>query len=242
VDADPVVIAMTAATVLVGAVAQRVSGLGFALIAAPLLVLATGPIEGVQLANLLAVVVSISILALSWNRVDLRKARILVPGGLVGVVPGVLAARLLPAGILQIAIGGLVAVGLLATRIGVRRHVRPTVPLACCAGLASGFMNAVAGIGGPALTVYALAIGWSQESFAATAQVSFAVQSSASLALKGLPHLAVTQLALLMGTAALGLALGGALARWVPPTRARAAVVVLAMLGALGAIVRGAAG
>jgi uncharacterized membrane protein YfcA len=242
VGADPMVIAVAAATVLVGAVAQRVSGLGFALIAAPLLVLATGPVEGVQLANLLAVLVSLSILAVSWSRVDLRRARILVPGGLVGVVPGVLATRLLPAGVLQIAIGGLVAVGLLATRIGVRRHVRPTVPVTFGAGLASGFMNAVAGIGGPALTVYALAIGWSQESFAATAQVSFAVQSAASLALKGPPHLAVAQLALLVGTAALGLALGGVLVRWVPPTRARSAVVVLAMLGAVGAIVRGAVG
>jgi uncharacterized membrane protein YfcA len=239
-DGDGLVVSAAAATVLLGALVQRVSGLGFALISAPLLVLAVGPVTGVELTNLLAVLVSVSVLATSWRDVDLHQARLLVPSGVVGVLPGIAAARLLSPGPLQVAIGALVVLGLLATMLTGTGRARPTTAAALGTGTASGFMNAVAGVGGPALTVYALATGWSQESFAATAQVSFAVQSTTALAIRGLPDLPTAQLVTVAAMATAGLVAGELLARRLSRERARTVVVVLAVLGGIATMIRGA--
>ena len=45
--------------VVAGALTQRVTGIGFALVCAPLLVLIAGPFEGVVLSNLLGLTVSV---------------------------------------------------------------------------------------------------------------------------------------------------------------------------------------
>jgi hypothetical protein len=45
--------------VVAGALTQRVTGVGFALVCAPLLVLIAGPFEGVVLANLLSLTVNL---------------------------------------------------------------------------------------------------------------------------------------------------------------------------------------
>src|SRR5262249_9685935 len=96
-----------------------------------------------------------------------------------------------------------------------------------------------AGAGGPALTVYAVATGWAQESFAATAQVSFAVQSAASLAVGGLPQLSPPRLAVVVGAAAAGLAAGQIVAGRSRPGYARWSAVILALLAALGTVIKG---
>lgn len=101
-----------AAVVLVGAVSQRTTGLGFALIAAPLLTLMAGPYQGIVLANLLALFVAASVLAVSWRTIDRRRAAVLVPFGLLGVLPGVWVARALPPGPLHVVIGLLTLLGL----------------------------------------------------------------------------------------------------------------------------------
>jgi len=91
---------------------QRVSGIGFSLIAVPMLVLLVGPYQGVALANLLAIVVATTTLASTWRSVDRRRVWTLVPAGLLGVVPGVLVSRTLPNDVLQVLIGGLVLLGM----------------------------------------------------------------------------------------------------------------------------------
>src|SRR5262249_58352479 len=93
----------------------------------------------------------------AWREVEWSRAALLVPAGLVGVLPGVAAARGLPPRPLQVTIGLLVTVGLVATIMGSRAKVEPTPVRTTALGLASGFMTATAGVGGPALTVYALA-------------------------------------------------------------------------------------
>src|SRR5215469_7562080 len=82
----------------VGAFAQQVSGLGFALIAAPSLALAVGPRDGVALTNVLAMVVAMAVFAPSARNVDAAKAVVLIPAGLIGVVPGTIVFHVLPAG------------------------------------------------------------------------------------------------------------------------------------------------
>ena len=154
-----------------GAFAQRVSGLGFSLIAAPALAVAAGPRGGVALTNLLSMVVALAVFATSARNLDAAKSAILIPAGLIGVVPGSIVFNLLATGPLQVIVGVVTGLGLAAVAAGRRLRVAPVLATTVTAGLASGFTAAVAGAGGPALTVYAVATDWPQPRFAATAQI-----------------------------------------------------------------------
>ena len=221
---------------------QRISGIGFALIASPLLVLLMGPYQGVVLANLLTLVVAAATLAMTWRSVDRGRVWTLVPAGLVGVIPGVLVARAVPTDLLQVLVGSLILLGMLVVAFTSRVSLAATPGTNVAAGLGSGFMMATAGVGGPALTVYAVATGWEQSAFAATAQVSFVVQGALSVALKGLPGLSVDTTALFVLIVAAGLALGTLLAGRVGEAGVRRVVTWLAVLSAAGAVVKGMVG
>ena len=153
-----------------GASLQRVGGLGFALIAAPFLVLLLGPHAGITLTNLLTFIVSATTFVAMRSHVDTHRAKLLVPSGLVGVVPGFVAINYMSAGPLMVVEGGLIILGLAMTRLPWRLtegvHYQTTAY-----GLASGFMTVTAGVGGPALAVYAMMTDWKRQEFVATAQL-----------------------------------------------------------------------
>lgn len=222
-----------------GALVQRITGLGFSLLAAPFLVLLAGPFHGVLLANFLALLVSGTTLATTWRSVDIKRALLLVPAGLLGVIPGVLVGRRLAPGSLQITIGLLIFVSIIATLAIPKFRLPPSIIVTVSSGIASGFMTATAGVGGPVLTVYAVATGWAQRNFASTAQISFAAQAAMAVTLKGMPDLSGAGLALLLATVAAGLVCGHFLTPKIPSSLARQVVITLALLGAVGAIVKG---
>ena len=60
--------------VLVGATAQSITGIGFALVCAPLLVLSLGPIDGVTLVNILGVSLSLFVLLREWRYLSIGHA------------------------------------------------------------------------------------------------------------------------------------------------------------------------
>jgi hypothetical protein len=99
----------------------------------------------------------------------------------------------------------------------------------------------VAGAGGPALTVYALATGWPQPRFAATGQVSYAVQAAAALALKGFPAVPLPWAGAAVVAVLCGLAAGHLAARRVDTARARHAAIILAALATLLTVIKGLA-
>jgi len=230
-----VVIVTTAA----GAFTQRVSGLGFSLIAAPSLALALGPRDGIALTNLLAMVVAIAVFAPSVRHVDAAKAVVLIPAGLIGVVPGTIVFGLLPASGLLVAVGAVTGLGLAAVTAIRRLRAAPRVPATAAAGLASGFTTALGGAGGPALTIYAIATEWPQPQFAATGQINYAVQAAAALALKGNPRVCLAWLTGTFAAALVGLACGHLLARRVQTTRARHAAIAIAAVATTATVIYG---
>ena len=56
-------LALLAGAILLGALTQRLTGMGFALVAAPLLVVVVGPLTGVQLLQVIGIVASSLVLA-----------------------------------------------------------------------------------------------------------------------------------------------------------------------------------
>ena len=239
-DADVPVLVGLAASTFVGAVAQRSTGMGFALLASPFLTLVLGPFEGILVANVCGTVASSMNLTQMWRDVDWRRAAVLAPAGLVGIVPGAIAVLMLPTAPLTIAVSSVVIVGLGLTMLLRGRTLPSSRALAAVGGMASGFMNVTAGVGGPGVVVYARATGWSHNHFAATAQLHFLTLGIASLLAKqALPSLPGIGWAALISALVLGLLVGNRVAPKIEPVTAMRLVIAIAMAGALVALIRG---
>ncbi len=237
----PLLVGLAAAT-FIGAVAQRSTGMGFALLASPFLTLILGPFEGILVANVCGTVASFLNLTQVGHDVDWRRAAVLVPTGVAGVVPGAFAVHLLPTAPLMVGVSGIVIIGLGLTLLLRGRELPSSRALAAAGGFASGLMNATAGVGGPGVVIYARATGWPHHRFAATAQLHFLALGIASLVAKqSLPALPVIGWVALLSSLLLGLLVGNHLAPRINPGLAMRLVLSVALAGALLALLRGLA-
>lgn len=226
--------------VLVGALTQRLTGVGFALVASPLLVLALGPVQGVVIANVFGVATALMVYVFNLRRVEYRRVLPILGAAAVAVVPGALLARNLPGAVLAIGAGSLIVVAL-ALSVLARRipHVHAW-PGQVVAGGLSGFMNVIAGVGGPAITAYAVASEWEHRRFAISVQFYFAVLGLISLVARGVaPALDPGEWLAALSALAVGLVGGRLLTRWVPIRAARAICLTLALLGGVAVVVQG---
>ncbi len=231
--------ALVAGPVLLGAVTQRATGLGLALVGAPFLVAVLGARDGVSFGNALQVVLCLVVLLRTRRGVDLRAAALLLAGAVVAVPLGALVVGALPEGPLLVVVGLLAAaaVGLslvprLAGRLG-------GTGAGLGAGALAGFVNVTAGVGGPVLSAYALARRWSTDVFVPTAQVVLLVINLVALLSKGAPRLSPVVWGAGLAGLAVGVVLGDLLHRRLDPRIARRAVTVVALVGALATVARG---
>ncbi|MFJ5921476.1 TSUP family transporter [Kitasatospora sp. NPDC092948] len=227
------------AVVLVAAAVQRLSGVGFALIAAPVLVLVLGPTAGVGLSNCASGAISLLGLAAEWRGVRARRVVPLVLAAALTVPLGARLAAVAPESVLLVAIGAVVSVASVVVMLGVRAAALRGVPGAVVAGAAGGLLNAAAGVGGPALSLYAANCGWSAREFLPTAQFFALAVNAMSLSAKGLPALSASQWAVAAGAVAGGTAVGQLLAGRVPDRPVRRLVLGLALAGGLVTLVKG---
>jgi uncharacterized membrane protein YfcA len=225
--------------VLGGAGAQRLFGMGFALVTAPFLVLLRGPVQGVLLANVLSLVVNAVVLGITWRAVELRRGVVLAASALPLLPIGAWVAGWLPAPLLMVVIGSLIMISLLATMVSKRGIVLPGTGATVAAGAMSGFMNVTAGVGGPALSIYALSTRWNHQSFVATAQLLGVIVNTASVAIRGLPRLTSAQATVALCALAGGVVVGQRLTARINADVARRFLVGLALTGAAATMLKG---
>ncbi|WP_223623804.1 sulfite exporter TauE/SafE family protein [Microbacterium sp. EST19A] len=237
--------AILLAIMVVGAGMQRITGLGFALVASPFFVLLLNPISGVFLVNVCGVVVAVALTVRSFALVDWRRWGILAASAIIGVIPGALLLLVLPVAWLDILVGALIITGLVSSLL-VRSRLSPDhVPPLIAAGALSGAMNVTAGVGGPPLGIYGVLTRWDHRSFAATMQPVFVTIGSMSLAAKlwlspgGIPNLEPWMWLGVAAACLVGMAIGEVLTRVVTPQVARGLLVALALVGAGTVLVRG---
>ncbi|MCG7291987.1 sulfite exporter TauE/SafE family protein [Corynebacterium afermentans] len=232
--------------VAVGACLQRISGMGVGLIAAPVLSLLLGPVDGILLVNLLAV---INAATNTWGMradVDWKKFAPIALALVFGVVPGTWVVANAPTNVLLVLVGALLLLALSVVTLGKRYvpRVEGAVP-AALSGVIGGFMNTLAGVAGPAITVYAEAARWPQRVYAATLQPIFLVAGTLSFTVKvvaGAADVAGIEPALWVATLAalaVGIGAGKRLAPRVPSTTAHRIALGLAFAGGATALVRG---
>lgn len=227
-------LALLAVIIGVGAGFQRLTGMGFALVTTPFLVLTLGPFEGVLVTNLCGIISALLNLTLVHRDVQWRRLARFTPFSLVGIAGGALVLLVLPTEPLAILVSVLILVAIGVTVLFRSGDVRDSLPVSSGFGAASGFMNVTAGVGGPALAVYAVATGWSHRHFAASAQAHFALISILSLAAKGsLPSMPVSGWVVTLLAILVGIGVGERLAgRFAERTLMRL-VIVLATAGAV---------
>lgn len=232
--------------VAVGACMQRISGMGVGLIAAPVLSLLLGPVDGILLVNLLAV---INAATNTWGMradVDWKKFAPIALALVIGVVPGTWVVANAPTNVLLVLVGALLLLALSVVTLGKRYvpRVEGVVP-AALSGVIGGFMNTLAGVAGPAITVYAEAARWPQRVYAATLQPIFLVAGTLSFTVKvvaGAADVAGIEPALWVATLAalaVGIGAGKRLAPRVPPATAHRIALGLAFAGGVTALARG---
>ena len=231
--------------VVMGAGMQRVTGMGFALVAAPFLVLLLGPVEGVVLVNVCGAVTAGAIIFRVRRDIDWKRYMALAASALLGIVPAAFLVRYLPPSVLEISIGVTLAVGLTVLLVMKSAVLPQRRRYLFTAGGLSGLMNTAAGVGGPAVSMYSMATRWQHKSFAATMQPYFFTIGAFSLISKALtapasfPVLPMTMWLAVAAACLIGLVLGDLASKRVSTRAAQILLIILAYLGAAATIVRG---
>jgi uncharacterized membrane protein YfcA len=228
---DPLAV-LAVAGVAAGGLAQSVTGLGFALVAAPALIALLGPTEGVAVVVCLGILASVVPLLGQWRHVRARDGgALLVPTLLATPMVGALVAGADTAA-LAVGAGVAVLVGVVALWRGLRWSQLVSIPGAIGTGVASAVMNVIGGVGGPPVALYAANAGWPPVQARATLQGFFLIQGIVTMLVIGpvLPDLWQVG-ALLLGTVA-----GTWLAPRISEPAARAAVLGVAGFGGLALV------
>ncbi|MGP9745733.1 TSUP family transporter [Brachybacterium sp. AOP29-B2-41] len=171
--------------VLLAAVIQRVAGLGLGMLFAPYAVVLIGAHQGIMLANFLGTLMPLLLLPRIWPDIQWRTvAWIGLPA--VAVMPGAAwLSSVSPPGPLHIVTASLVLLSLLISVALVR--VNTTVEgrtAQVVTGIGSGLGTVLGGVGGPAVTVYAVLSRWPVLPMVATLQPLWILISSVSVASK----------------------------------------------------------
>lgn len=159
---------------------QAVSGFGFALIAVPLVSLATSAAHAVVIVSLVGLPVTIVMAARHHHHVDRRAVRALLAASLAGMPLGLVVLTLVSDGVLRVVIGAAVLV--LATFVAVELPIgRAARVVDVMSGFASGVLATSTGTNGPPLVFGLRARGLSAQQFRSTISVLFAVSGVVSL-------------------------------------------------------------
>ena len=228
--------------VLAGALAQAITGLGFALVCAPVLVVALGARPGVRLVNILAIFVNVFLLWRERSGIRLAdSARLLVPAAMVTPIAAWVVHRTDPA-VLSVVAGVLIAASAWALASGLRAARLRGAGGAAIAGVISAVMNTAGGVGGPAAAMYATNAGWPPASLRPTLQVYFLGLNIVTVIALGPVRPSSSVVGVLLGALVVGLVAGSWLADRLAVTSIKSAILALSFAGGLVAIGRGLLG
>ncbi|MFG2790024.1 TSUP family transporter [Streptomyces sp. NPDC048419] len=225
--------------VLLGSCVQWLTGMGFALVTVPALMLLLGPAGAVVLANCASGIICVVGLAGGWRRVRPGAMVPLCLAAACTVPAGAWLTRELPQPVLLLVMGGLVTAAVLLVLRGARVPALRGTKGAVAAGAVGGFMNSAAGVGGPPISLYAVNAGWTVREFVPNAQFYGVVVNAFSLAANGLPELTGARWGWVVAAMAVGAVVGRALAERIPEKRARMLVLTLALTGGVTALGKG---
>ncbi|OAV60537.1 sulfite exporter TauE/SafE family protein [Enteractinococcus helveticum] len=225
---------------------QRITGLGFAMLTAPFAVVALGTHEGIMLITALAVIASLFMLPGMWRDINWsRVAWIGIPATL-SIVPAAWLGAHIDGAIIYLLVGVLVIIGLSAA-LFIQGSSEPVTHRGAqlLTGIGAGAGSVLAGIGGPAMTIFGVLSRWPVASFAASLQPMWVMIASATLAGRSwfmgstLPELTWWMWLFAIVGIAVGMWAGQRALGKVKDRVVFGIVIVLAMIGAVLSVVTG---
>lgn len=226
---------------------QKLTGMGFALVATPVLVLLYGPVDGVLMILLLGVLISAVMLIGHLSQVDWKRTLTLCAGGVLVAPLGLWLVRTLPEAGLFVCVGLAALIALASPYLSMRKPGREpragnspfgTVLM----GGVSGLLNFTSGLSGPPLVAYAQRQRWGHLEFVASVQVVFIVFDAVTIALRGFPNTPLPEMGAMTVAVLVGFLAGTAVTRFIPTKWARVGMFTIAWAGALTVLIRGVAG
>jgi uncharacterized membrane protein YfcA len=175
-------VALIAIAVAAGGLVQGLTGLGFALVSAPVVTQLVSGTGGVGLVNALSIVQNIWLIARTEGHIAWAEIRRMLPGLTIGVLLGWLVLRTSDPALYDV----IVAASALGSVVWLLLAGRFRGMLAgIFSAVWGGVVNTVAGVGGPPIAAYLVTRGMDFSSYLRTLQVVFATLSIVSLPLLG---------------------------------------------------------
>jgi uncharacterized membrane protein YfcA len=221
--------------VAIGAAAQSVSGIGFALVGGPLLFTVFGPREGVRVAVVLSMLVNVGVLVREHRAVMVRRVLPVLLAALASTPLLVYLLSSVHTDALRAAAGAVIVIG--AVLVAAGRTGDGGVVGGVIAGLVSATMNVLASAGGPAVAVYATGARWDPARLRATLQAYFLCLNVVTVLTLGTPHWSPHRAVALVAALLAGSAVGAFLAPRVSHQLARTVTLLLAGAGGLAVLV-----
>ncbi len=141
-------------TVFVAGVIKGLTGFGFSLLAAPLLVVLLGPRMAVPIIAVLNAFTNIVLFVGSRRAADIRRIRPLIVAGIVTVPVGMFLLLNLDVGVLKLIVGVAIVLFAVALLVGFRRPIKNERRGLLLAGLMSGTLNGLISTGGPPVILF----------------------------------------------------------------------------------------
>ncbi len=228
------------AVVFLASLLQAVTGIGFGVIAGPILLIAMGDTAAIQVTIVLATVISLILCRASLRQVNLSLLRPLFTGACIGMMGG--AALFAYATLEDLKWGAAVAVLAMA---GISTGILERHPLfrrdsssrRVLVGVASGAMTATLAMPGPPVAAYATAIRYSKAEIRATVLLTNLFSYPVALAMQGvtsgLATYALPMCALLVLPVIAGTICGNVAMKHVPEKYFRRLITILLVAAAV---------
>jgi len=140
--------------ILVAGVLQTLTGFGFALVAAPLLTLATSSKEAVVLVLFIGILMKGFMVYKTWSESVFSHIMVIFAASIIGALPGIYVMRILDDNTLKIFIGFTLVLATLLMcfnfKVTIHRHRLAKIVV----GFLSGFLGATTSLNGPPIVLY----------------------------------------------------------------------------------------
>lgn len=224
-----------ASTVVLSAFLQGLSGLGFSLLAAPVITQVIPGSSSVGLVNLLALSQNSFMLWRDTGKVNWKLLRLMLPGLLVGVLIGFALVVWIPPDLRPL----VVAASSLAS-LAALLYWRPEPGRfgASTASIWGGSVNTYSGVGGPPLAAYLVRQGMEHGDYIRTQQLVFLGLNLVSLPILGLPSVEFPWLLAGLALVAVGSSMGMLARRFISEQMSKRITEVVIAAVALAALAR----
>lgn len=174
---------ITCVALVLATIAQRVVGMGFGIIMAPIVAIVAGPLAAVLVVNVYAALACALMVPNLWRDIDWSRWRWLVAPATVGSVLGLLVARATDADVLRVGVGVAAILSVLVSmRFARTDHLIDGRRMRVASGATIGLLNSSVALGAPPIAVYSMLSRWSGPSFSATMQPFWVVLCLVTLA------------------------------------------------------------